>query len=209
MTDETTPSTEPKLYANKFDSVEKLEEAYNHSAKVYQDNEMLNQKLKEATEVPEDYSVPEGVGLSEEDILEIKRVSKNSNLTQAQYERMAKVMYEKSQDNLNKFDNAKKELGIEKYNLIKDHINNYPEHVREKMEKMIVTNTEAVKGVLAFRNKLLNSTVPGIDKVGASSAPKPTTQAEVNDAWKALQKNKGDKFLKQQYMDKMAAFANQ
>lgn len=54
ITEELPAEEQPKLYAGKYKSVEELEKAYKNSAKVFNDNKTLQERLKNY-EVPESY----------------------------------------------------------------------------------------------------------------------------------------------------------
>ena len=63
------------LYAGKFKTVEELEAGYNNAAKVYQDNADLQKKYEEAQnalKAPDDYQIPQGIELHDNDIRDLK-----------------------------------------------------------------------------------------------------------------------------------------
>ena len=170
MSDQQTGTGDTKLYAGKFKTVEELEAGYNNSAKVYQENEDLKKRFEETTKVPEDYQVPESVNLHDNDIAKLKQAAKNSGLTQAQFEKLAIAQTQSVQSQVESFENAKKEVGSDTLNLLQDFLNKtYPDKVAEKMLKEAIKDKDLRSQILDQRTKMLNSSVPGSNKISVGS----------------------------------------
>jgi hypothetical protein len=169
MTDDATTDT-PKLYAGKFKTVEDLEAGYNNSAKVYQENEDLKKKLEETTKVPDDYQVPSDVTLHDNDVAQLKAAAKESGLTQAQFERLALKQTDSVKSKVQEFENAKKDMGSDNLNLLQDFLNKtYPDKVAEKMLKEAIKDKDLRAQLLDQRTKMLNSSVPGSNRITSSN----------------------------------------
>jgi uncharacterized protein (UPF0335 family) len=165
MTDSTIPPVD-KLYAGKFKTVEELEAGYNNSAKVYQENEDLKTKYAELTKTPDDYQIPADVTLHESDIAQLKQTAKNSGLNQSQFEKLAQAQTQVVKSKLESFENAKKEVGADNLNMLQDFLaKNYPEKVAETMLKAAIKDKDLRGQLLDQRTKMLNSSVPGSNKV--------------------------------------------
>ncbi len=171
MTDQTTANTTPPvLYAGKFKTVEELEAGYNNAAKVYQDNADLQKKFDETTKVPDDYAVPQGIELHDNDILNIKNTAKASGLTQSQFDKIALAQNQTVKSKFEAFENSKKEIGVDNLNLLQDFIGKaYPEKAGEAMLKEAIKNKDVRDAILAQRTQALNSSVPGVNKVSVGS----------------------------------------
>lgn len=185
MTDET------KLYAGKFKTVEELEAGYNNAAKVYQENDDLKNKYDAVTKVPDAYAVPQGIELHENDIEELKQSSKNSGLTQAQFDRLALAQNDKVKGKVQSFENAKKEIGADNLNLLQDFISKtYPEKAGAALLKEAIKNKEVRDAILTQRTQVLNSSVPGVNKV-FSSGYNEVTHEDVIKAREVMTKSRG------------------
>lgn len=192
MTDLTTPNTtQPVLYAGKFKTIEELEAGYNNAAKVYQENEELKTKYNSVTSVPDEYNIPADVILHDNDIAQLKATAKESGLTQAQFERLAKKQTELVQSKLNDFENAKKEVGIDNLNLLQDFLNKtYPDKVADKMLKEAIKDKDLRAQLLDQRTKMLNSSVPGGNKVSISNYNS-VTHEDVHKARNVMMNSRG------------------
>lgn len=169
MTDNTTPPQD-KLYAGKFKTVEELEQGYNNSAKIYQENEDLKKRIDESTRIPDDYQIPSEVNLHDNDVAQLKIAAKQSGLTQSQFEKLALNQTQSVQSKVNDFENAKKEIGSDNLNLLQDFLaKTYPDKVAEKMLKEAIKDKDLRGQLLDQRTKMLNSSVPGSNKVSVSS----------------------------------------
>ncbi len=188
MTDTTTP---PVLYAGKFKTIEELEAGYNNAAKVYQENEELKTKYNTVTSVPDDYNTPSDVTLHENDLAQLKATAKESGLTQAQFERLAKKQTEMVQSKLNDFENAKKEVGMDNLNLLQDFLNKtYPDKVAEKMLKEAIKDKDLRSQLLDQRTKMLNSSIPGGNRVSTGTYNQ-VTHEDVHKAREVMMKTRG------------------
>lgn len=169
MTDNITPPTD-KLYAGKFKTIEELEAGYNNAAKVYQENDDLKKRVEESTTVPDEYQTPSDLALADNDVAQLKAAAKESGLTQAQFERLAKKQTETVQAKLQDFENAKKDLGADNLNLLQDFLaKTYPDKVADKMLKEAIKDKGLRDQLLDQRTKMLNSSIPGGNKVNIGS----------------------------------------
>lgn len=198
-----------KLYAGKFKTVEDLEAGYNSSAKVFQENNDLKKRLEDISRVPDDYAPPSEIALHESDLAEAKRLAKESGMTQSQFERFAKQQEAKAKKQLEDFENAKKEIGPDKLNVLQDYIKNYyPEKMQDTVLKTLIKNKEAREAAFAHREQLLNNTAPGMHRPGRPFDHR-VTYDDVLKARAALQERKGDMKLRKRYLDLTAAYAHQ
>jgi len=188
MTDETTP---PVLYAGKFKTVEELEAGYNNAAKVYQDNEDLKSKYDSVTKVPDDYAIPQGIELHENDVANIKKTAKESGLTQAQFDKLAMAQNQSVKSKFESFENSKKEIGVDNLNLLQDFISkSYPEKAGAALLKEAIKNKEVRDAILEQRKQALNSSVPGTNKVSTGSYNQ-VTHKDVHEAREEMMKCRG------------------
>jgi hypothetical protein len=177
---------EQKLYAGKYPTVEALEEGYKKSLPTFQENERLKNQLKELTSIPDSYNIPTDLTLADSDIDIVKAEAKNSGLTQAQFEKLARERNARSKSKHESFESAKNELGSDNLNLIQDFLKKtYPEKVADKVLKEAITDKEVREAILAQRNSVLNSSVPGI---GSSPGYRTVTE---KDALKARAEMEG------------------
>lgn len=194
MTDQTTTpndGTQPKLFAGKFKTVEELEAGYNNSAKVYQENEDLKKKFDETTKVPDDYQIPSDVTLHDNDVASLKAQAKNSGLTQSQFEKLAIAQTQSVKSQVEAFENAKKEMGADNLNLLQDFIaKTYPDKVADKMLKEAIKDKDLRNQLLDQRTKMLNSSVPGSNRVSVGSYNE-VTHADVHKQRELMMKSRG------------------
>lgn len=196
-----------KLYAGKFKTVEDLENGYKNAASVFDKNKNLEDKIKELTVIPDDYKILEEIKLNESEILEIKTASKNSGLTQSQFEKLTKEFYAKKQNTIQNYENAKKEIGSENLSVLQDYVNkNYPEHVRDSVLEKIIVDKAARQSALDHRNKILNTTVAGANVVSAYAA---VTRNDILKARDEHLKRPSDAKARERYINLHAAFSKQ
>jgi hypothetical protein len=170
ITQEIQPTTAPqKLYAGKFKTTEELEEGYKASLPLYQQNEKLKSDLTSATKVPDDYLIPQEATLSEGEISEIKRIAKNTGLTQNHFDKLVMQTQQHGNAMSQKFEVAKKEVGESTLNILKDYVTkNYPEALQANVMNQLITDQNARNSALSHREKLLNTAVPGMNQYGAT-----------------------------------------
>ncbi len=184
MSEQTETKTEGEtLYAGKYKTVQELEEGYKQSLPLYQENETLKKQMAEVTKVPDEYVTPTDIALHEADLAEVKRLAKNTNLTQAQYEKLARETNAKSAARHEAFENAKKELGADKLNLLQDYISKrYPAgKIADAALRTIIMDKDAQAAALADRQAMLNNSVPGMGHVFSGT----TTRVTQDDIFKA------------------------
>ena len=159
-----------KLYAGKFKTVEELEAGYNSSARVFQENEELKRAHQEATKVPDEYAIPQGIELHDNDLAALKNAAKTSALTQSQFDKLALAENQRVRSKLESFEASKKEVGADNLNLLQDFISKtYPEKAGEALLKEAIKNKEVREAILAQRTQALNSSVPGSNRVTVGS----------------------------------------
>jgi transcriptional regulator with XRE-family HTH domain len=194
MTDQKTPNPNEggeKLYAGKFKTVEELEAGYKNSLPVFQENENLKKKVDEVTKIPDEYMTPADIALHDEDAAEVKRLAKNSGLTQAQYEKLARETHARTKSNVDSYEAAKKELGADKINQIQDFVTKtYGEKVGAKLLKDAITNKEIREELLAQRTAALNSAAPGMGRTGGAPSYS-VTKKDVLTARTEMEKVRG------------------
>lgn len=167
---ENNDSGEPKKYAGKFDTVEDLEKAYNEFGHTVRENANLKNEITQLRSAPDEYKVPEGIVIQEDDLADLKRISKASNLSQEHFEKMATQIAERANASREKFEGRKKELGEEKLNVLQDFVKKtYPANVQDAILNKCIEDNDAMSQVMNQRDKLLNSKAPGIDSGNTSS----------------------------------------
>ena len=185
-------SDDVKLYAGKFKTVEELEAGYNNSAKVFQENEDLKKKFDESTKVPEDYAIPQGIELHDNDVSQLKSTAKESGLTQAQFDKLALAQNSSVKSKVESFENAKKEIGADNLNLLQDFIGkSYPEKAGAALLKEAIKNKEVRDAILAQRTQALNSSVPGVNRVSSGGNYNNVTHEDLMKARDVMNKSRG------------------
>lgn len=195
-TTESNDSGEPKKYAGKFDTVEDLEKAYNEVGQTLRENATLKNEITQLRSVPDEYSLPDNILLQADDLNDLKKIARNSNLSQEHFQKMAEQMSERAKANQEKFDNRKKEVGEEKLNVLQDFIKKqYPQNVQDAIINKCIEDNEAMSQILNQRDKLLNSKAPGIETGGAGDRGKQSYdgQKEVKDLAKEFLKTNDPK----------------
>lgn len=191
ITEAVTGSTEPKLFAGKYKTVEELEEGYKAGLRVH----LENKELKERYAIPDDYTAPEGVSLRENELNEIKYIAKNSNLTQDQFEKTVKAMESRIKSQREAFDKARQEIGNERLVVIEDYVRKtYPESLQQSILNTAIKDKKAMDDIMKQRDRDLDSTVPGISVSGNRDAAdaKPAGydgQREVMEAAREYERN--------------------
>lgn len=194
-------------YAGKFDTIEQLEEGYKNSAKVYQENENLKKQL-EGYNAPDDYLKPANVDVSEAEIEDIKAIAKNSNLTQAQFEKLVQETQVRSQRRIKSLEEKRKAIGDEQYSVMQDYVSKYyPPEVADTILNKLVVDDKARAAALSHRDKALNTAVPGMNKINPASY-----RIEYDDVLKARtahEGNRGSINLRNKYINLLAAYTSQ
>lgn len=211
LTPETKETVVPKkLYANKFETIEDLENGYNNAAKVYQENETLSKKLSELTNVPEDYRIPEDIKLSDDESQKAKMLARKMALSQIHFEKVAREIQDTNVALTNKLNEAKKDIGENRVNLLKDFVSRfYPESVQAKMLNLFLTNKDAREGAFKHREAILSSAIPGINGVTTTPLNESISAKKLEEAWRAHQKDKGNRDKMQTYLNLVAQKAHE
>jgi hypothetical protein len=203
-----TQETDVKLYAGKFKTVEELEAGYKNSLPTFQENEQLKAKLEEFTKVPDNYLNPSDVELEANRIADIQARAKIAGMTQAQYEKFVRDDKARVDAHQGAFEAARKEVGEETINLLKDYVGkNYPKELEDSMLKTFIGNKAARDAALNHRSQLLNSQTPGMSKTPALGYS--VTQDDVDKAYAAKEKKPHDMTLRNQYLNLLNARAAQ
>lgn len=178
------------LYAGKFKTVEELEAGYKNSLPLYQENQTLKSKFDEVTKIPDEYLTPSDVALHEDDISDVKTLAKNSGLTQAQFEKLARETYVKGKNKLDAYEKAKADLGADTLHTLQDYVEKYyPAKIGESVLKKLILEKDARDIALQHRNTLLNSRVPGMNT--GSPIPYTVTNADVLKARDEMNASRG------------------
>lgn len=208
MTTEDLSKTPPEtLYAGKYKTVAELEEGYKQSLPVFQENQNLKQQVDNLSKVPEEYITPPEIGLHADDVAEAKRIAKNSNLTQAQYERMVNETNTKALNKAQTTENAKKEVGADKLNILQDYVKNaYPEKLQDTIMNKLIHDKDARDAALLHRDQMLRTGAPGIGGVNAPNYG--VTKEDVHKAREESMKQPHNLKLRQNYLKLTSQFAN-
>lgn len=152
-------------WANKFKNPYELEKAYGESVKIYNEYKDLKSKYEDQQKIPDEYKVPEDLALGHEDVVELKRIARESNLTQTHFENVAKKMSDNATKAREAWEKRKADIGEEKINLITDYVKraNYPEKLHDILVNKIIEDNDAMSEAFKHRDKLLNSQRPGVD----------------------------------------------
>ncbi len=181
---------EPKLWAGKYKTPEQLEEAYKNSAKVFNENKELHQKLQAVTSIPEDYTIPSDIALREAELNEIRSIAKNAGLTQNQFEATAREMQTRLRANLETFERAKQEVGEEKLAVIQDYVKRYyPEKLQQTILNQLIKDKEAMSDALKDRDARLNSQAPGMNSASTTIKQRYDGEKELREAALEYRKN--------------------
>ncbi|MDQ8039633.1 MAG: hypothetical protein REH83_04430 [Rickettsiella sp.] len=161
------PIIEPKLYAGKYKSVEELEKAYKNSAKVFNENKALQDKLK-SLEAPESYNLPESISLPTQEIQGLQNIAKTAGLNQEQFNKTLSAMTEQQQYYQSQLEERKKTLGY-KLAIVEDYVTKtYPSSLQTTILNTLIGDENAMSDALKHRDQLLNSQVPGLSNQRAN-----------------------------------------
>ena len=101
------------------------------------------------------------------------------------------VLREDSSGASDDIENAKKEVGIDNLNLLQDFLNKtYPDKVADKMLKEAIKDKDLRAQLLDQRTKMLNSSVPGGNKVSISNYNS-VTHKDVYEARDVMMNSRG------------------
>jgi len=192
VTEELPVEETPKLYAGKYKSVEELEKAYKNSAKVFNDNKVLQERLKNY-EVPESYHLPD-ISLPATMLQEIEGLAKAANLSQEQFNKTLYAMAGQQKQYHTQLENKKKTWG-DKLPLVQDYITkNYPTSLHSTILNTLIGDENAMTEALKHRDQLLNSQVPGLSNQQAHHQTDPYDgQQEMLKLAKEYEKNPTNK----------------
>lgn len=189
-TEETIIET-PKLYAGKYKSVEELEKAYKNSAKVFNDNKALQERLKNY-EIPESYHLPD-VSLPETMLQEIEALAKAAGLNQEQFNKTLFAMTKQQKQYKTQLEDKKKTLGS-KLSIVQDYVTKtYPTSLHNTILNTLIGDENAMTEALKHRDQLLNSQVPGLSSQQANFSDPYDDQQEMVKIAKEYEKNPTDK----------------
>ena len=138
--------TQPKKWAGKFDTPEALEEAYNTTGKVHQDNVELRKKYDDLTKVPEAYTLPETIKVTVKEQALLDRAARKAGLNQDHYSKMVEEFHAEENTKMQALADRRKALGEEKVNVIHDYVKKfYPAKLQDVMFNEIIKDDDAMK----------------------------------------------------------------
>jgi hypothetical protein len=174
MNEEQNTQQEPRLYAGKYNSVEALEEAYKNIAKVFNENRELQGKIESLTKTPDYYAKPDDIALNSNELSEIERIAKQAGLNQDQFSKTAREMQAKIMQQRKEFEEAKNSIDKTELNIVTDYVKSfYPEKLQESILNQLIKDKSAMSDALKHREKLLNSSAPGLSSsTSHTSAPR-------------------------------------
>lgn len=182
------------LWANKFKNPYQLEKAYGESVKVYNEYKEFKSKVESQSKVPDEYKVPEGLELDHDDIVELKRLSKDANLSQTHFDNLTQRMSEKAKDAKANWEKRKSEIGEEKINLIADYVKkNYPEQLYDTLVNKIIEDDKLMSDAFKHRDALLNTKRAGINAGSAGESKPYDGQKELKELILEQEKTKNPK----------------
>ena len=196
--------SEPRLYAGKYKSVEELEKAYGHSVNAFVEKGKIEKEL-ERYKVPEDYSVPDGHNFRDEDVQEIKDISRIAQLSQEQFERTFKEMHTKvvtnAEQHQKELEERKAAIGDEKLNLLEEYVEkHYPGSVREIVFNKLIRDESAMTDALKDREQKLNTQIPGMSGAKGVSVESYDGQKELTKAAMEYNSKPHDREAKERYL---------
>lgn len=181
----------PKLYAGKYQSVEELEKAYKNSAKVFNENKTLQEKLK-SYEAPENYSLPD-VSLAEPVVNDLQNLAKSAGLNQDQFNKTILSMQERQKHYQIQLEERKKELG-DKLKVLEDYVTKtYPPSLHDTVLNTILGDENAMSDAMKHRDQVLNTQVPGLSNQRANLSDPHEGKTELLNLAKEFQKNPTEK----------------
>lgn len=199
-----TKTEEPKLFANKYKTVEDLEEGYKNATREAREKMEIQRKLEEATKVPEDYIIPDEIKLDDSEKADLTIIAKRSGMTQAHFDKYLKQITEKKKSELDAVEKVKAEYG-DKLAQVTDFVQkNYPQALHETIINKAMKDKGALEDIMQERDKRLNSSAPGSSFLG-SLASKPVSDDEVKAAWAETQKRPGDMKAREKYINMVAS----
>lgn len=162
--------TEEKLYAGKYKTIEDLEAAVIGKDKEY--TKIFNElgEFKSKYSVPEDYQVEEGLDIADSELSELKKLAKQAGLTQNQFLSTTKQIAQRNKSLKQQLEDQRKNIGEEKLKLLDDYVTRaYPDKIKPIVLNHLIQDKQAMSEALDHRDKLLNTSIPGI-KGGEASA---------------------------------------
>lgn len=195
------PATPPKKWAGKFETPEALEEAYNNTAKVHQENVDLKGKYESLTKVPERYSLPPEIKVSARETAILERAAKKAGLNQDHFTKMVEEFHIEENSKMQAIADRRKLIGEEKVNVVHDYVKKfYPEKVQDVLFNEIIKDDETMRQAMSDRDKRLNSQTPGINAGSTAIQERYDGQAELLKRREAFTKNPSQK-NKDAYID--------
>lgn len=194
-------SEPPKLWANKFKTPEDLEKGYGEVVKMMIQSNEISKELELLKQIPEQYTIPETIKLTENELEDIKTISKNAGLNQFHFENIAKQMQDRNNMQLIAFENAKKEIGDENLQVLNGYVKSfYPESIHDHVMTKLIKDKTAMKDAMDHRDKLLNSSVPGLDKGSTRSPERYDGERELLEVAKIVHSNPRDIKAREKYI---------
>ncbi len=191
-TEEPVATNPPQLYAGKYKSVEELEKAYKNSSTVFNENKVLQEKLKSFA-VPESYQLPESVSLSEQEIQSLVNTAKQVGLNQSQFEKTLATMQEQQQNYQTQLAERKKQLG-EQFKVVEDYVTKtYPSALHNTVLTTLLGDENAMNDALKHQDQLLNTQVPGLSNQRANLSDPYEGQAKLRKMAEEYRKNPTEK----------------
>lgn len=174
-----------KLWAGKYRTPEEMEEAIAGKDKEYVKLKQTHDALANSTRAPDNYRVPDNIGLLQSEIDSLKNASKNANLSQEGFETLVQDLALQEQQRKDTYAEKLKEVGTENVTLLEDYVKKtYPEQIQETVLKQLVLDKDARAAALKHRNNQLDSRAPGMNE-GNPGANKP---AEAYDGQQEVMK---------------------
>lgn len=201
---------EQKLYAGKYKTVEELEEGYKNNSRAHTRLKELETEVETYKKVPDDYQKPD-VGLADTDFNAIKQIAKNSGLTQTQFDKLAKETAARIAAGIEATkklqEDARKEVGEDKISILKDYVSKfYPTQIGDAVLDNLITNKDARQAAFEHRDQLLQSKVPGMQRVGGGGSYV-VSRDDVLKAREEVQKRPHDIKARERYINLTAQVA--
>lgn len=159
-------------FAGKYNTLEDVISSLKSAGGMFDKNRQLEEQLA-SYKVPDDYQIPEDLThLSEEDINELKTLAKESELSQAHFERYLRKQDKRVGDRLSEYERTKAEIGEDNLTKANDFIaKHYPEELHEHMKEAFISDPKVRNRILQERDKSLNSSIPALASIAPAAGP--------------------------------------
>lgn len=207
----------PKLYANKYKTIEDMEAALkakdSESVKMQQRLKELETKSQTKV-VPEVYDVPDHASSLGDEVERYKAMGQAAKLSQDEFNHIINGALEERKQKDTRLNENKKIIGDKTVSILEEFVNNntaIPAALKKQALENLLTNENERIAALQEREKKLNSKVPGMDSSfgGKFEGDNKATdvQKDVLEAGRRWEKRPHDKVAQAEFIEAAAAAA--